>query len=302
MKIIKTLSSIYLLLIAQQLACSLVDTAVIPCAGLGTRLLPLSKSVPKELAPILDKPAIQYVIEEAIKAGLKKFCIVTNPDKVAIEKYFSHNYKLERELRNKGKLEFVENLNKIIDSSEFVYPNQLEPLGLGHAILMSKKYIHTEFLAILLPDDIYDPEDSILQKLLTVAEEYNASVIAVQEVPLEKISAYGVIAYEAKLNNNVFKIKNLVEKPKKEFAPSNLAIVGRYILHKNIFDSIEKISKLTTEGEIQLTDAIADLIENGQTVLAIKIDEARHDVGNLEGLIKANYLMGQKSKYLQLEQ
>ena len=300
MKLLKILSLLGFSLIVNNSVSNFVELAVIPCAGLGTRLLPLSKAVPKELVPILDKPAIEYVVQEAINSNLKKFCIVTNPDKVAIEKYFSHNYKLERELKNKGKLHLLANLNQIIDKAKFVYPNQLEPLGLGHAVLMAKKYVKTDFFAVLLPDDIYNPDHKVIGTLLKKAQEENTSIIAVQEVPQNKVSSYGIISYKNKLGDNLFEISNVVEKPSIDKAPTNLAIVGRYILHKDIFSSIEKIAKATQEGEIQLTDAIADMIANGHKVLALKINETRHDVGNLEGLIKANFDVGTTSSYSHL--
>ena len=264
-----------------------ITKAVIPAAGLGTRFLPFTKAVPKEMLPLVNKPAIQNVIEEGLASGIDNFIVIVNTDKPALVNHFAPNPKLEETLKARGKEHLLDDINQIVKAAQFSYVEQPEQLGLGHAILMAKDKIDNEYFGIFLPDDIIDGEEPGLKQLINVAQKYNASVIAVIEVPTEKVSSYGVVAYSDELEDGVYEITELVEKPPVEKAPSNLAIIGRYILSPKIFASLE-ITKPGAGNEIQLTDGIADMMKKGERVLAYKIKGTRYDIGKPEGWLKAN--------------
>jgi len=264
-----------------------ITKAIIPAAGLGTRFLPYTKSVPKELLPIMQTPAFQFIIEEGLESGICEFEIIENENKQAINNYFSKNLELEHQLQQTNKLSSIESINKIIEQATFNYIPQKEPLGLGHAILMAKQTIDNEYFGILLPDEIMMGKQAALAQLISIAQKYNTSVIAVQEVPTEKVSSYGIISIKNQLENNLFEIEQLVEKPAINDTPSNLAIIGRYILSSSLFNSLENIHP-GANNEIQLTDGIAHMIKNGEKVLAYKIDTIRHDIGNPLGWLQAN--------------
>lgn len=271
-----------------------ITEAVIPAAGLGTRFLPFTKAVPKEMLPLVDKPAIQNIIEEGLLSNITNFFIIANKDKQAIIDHFSPQPKLEATLKNRNKEHLLASVNKIINSAQFDYLEQPKPLGLGHAILMAKPVIKNEYFGVLLPDDIIDSQTPALNQLITIAQKHNASVIAVQEVPKDKVSSYGVIAIKEQLGPNLYEVEALVEKPPADQAPSNLAIIGRYILSLKVFDSLETI-KPGSGNEIQLTDGIADMMQKGERVLAYKIDGIRHDLGKPEGWLKANICFAMKN-------
>lgn len=264
---------------------------VIPAAGLGTRFLPETKAIPKEMLPILNKPAIQYIVEEGLQSGIKLFLMVTSKGKTAIENHFDTLLELDIFLKEHGKQALMGNLDKIIRSAQFTYIRQPEALGLGDAVLMARHSIGKEYFAVMLPDDIIASQNSGIGQLMAVAHQEKASVIAVQEVPLEKASSYGVISIKKQITPNLFQVNNLVEKPNPKDAPSNLAIVGRYVLSHKIFDSLDAI-KSYAEGELQLTDAIAHMLNNGEKVFAYKLQGHRYDVGTPMGLIKANIGIG----------
>lgn len=261
----------------------MIKKAVIPAAGLGTRLLPATKAQPKEMLPLVDKPAIQYVVEEAIDSGIEDLMIITGRGKRALEDHFDTSYELESFLEQQGKYDLLKEIQKISNIIDLHYIRQGEPLGLGHAISRSKRHIGQEPFAVLLGDDIYVCDIPAIQQLINIFNEKKATLIAVQRVKEESIGLYGVIDYEMD-GDNVYKIKDLVEKPKPEDAPSDLAIMGRYILSPTIFDCIEK-TKPDKNGEIQLTDALKILVEN-EPVYAVEIDGCRYDIGS-----KIDYLI-----------
>jgi UTP--glucose-1-phosphate uridylyltransferase len=260
--------------------------AIIPAAGLGTRFLPVTKAVPKEMLPILNKPAIQYIVEEAIKSDINQFLIITDKHKQSIADYFDSAPELELLLKERGKENLLSDVQKIIRLSHFTYIRQPEPLGLGHAISMARHSIGKEYFGIFLPDDIIVGPDPALAQLIRIARQEKASVIAVQEVPNECVSSYGVINVKKQLTPNLFQVANLVEKPSVKDAPSNLAIIGRYVLSYKIFQAIDDISGSATD-EIQLTDGISQMIKSNEKVFAYKVSGMRYDVGNPIGWVKA---------------
>jgi len=262
-----------------------VVKAIIPAAGLGTRFLPATKITPKELIPVFDKPAIQYVVEEGAKSGIKNFIIVTSRNKKTIEDHFDFFPELELMFQNK-KEPSLENISKIIKSTSFTYVRQTEPLGLGHAIWTARHTIGKEHVAIFLPDDIIDSPIPGMAQLIKIATQEKCNVIAVQEVPKDQVSRYGIIDIRKQFSPNLFQIKELVEKPSVNKAPSNLAIVGRYVLSSNIFESLQDL-KAGTNNEIQLTDGIQNLLLSGEKVFAYRLQGTRYDVGNPLGMLKA---------------
>jgi UTP--glucose-1-phosphate uridylyltransferase len=264
-----------------------VRKAIIPAAGLGTRFLPATKAQPKEMLPIVDKPTIQYIIEEAVASGIEDIIIVTGRGKRAIEDHFDKSYELEETLEKKGKFDQLEEVQGISKLANIHYIRQKEPLGLGHAISCASRFIGNEPFAVLLGDDIvHSPENPCLKQLIEVYERYNSSVIGVKEVPKEDVSKYGVISYhQNRFDDGVYHINDLVEKPKLEEAPSNHAIMGRYLLRPEIFDILDN-QPPGAGGEIQLTDAIKKLNEL-QMVVGFEFEGERHDVGDKFGFIKA---------------
>ena len=268
-----------------------ITKAIIPAAGLGTRFLPATKAIAKEMLPILDKPAIQYIIEEAVASGITHFSMIFNKNKTAIINHFDSAPDLDLILKERGKDKVLQGINKIIRHAEFTYVNQSEPLGLGHAILLARNTIGKEYFGILLPDDIIVGSQPGLAQLIAVAKQENASVIAVQEVPVEHTTSYGIISIKKQISPIFYQINGLVEKPKSSQAPSNLAIVGRYVLSHKIFTSLDAIMPYT-QGELQLTDGIAHMVKNGEKVFAYKIQGHRYDTGNPLGLLKANIGIG----------
>ncbi len=261
-----------------------LKTAVLPVAGLGSRFLPITKSIPKEMLPIIDKPLIQFAIEEAIEAGIKKIVFVTSQTKKAIEDYFNINSELEKRLIQSNKEDSIEKIHpKYLDEIEFSYVFQEEPKGLGHAILQAKDHVDDEFFGVILADDLLVHKIGCLSQLSNIHHENNSSVLGVFTADPEKISNYGVI--EGALDRNSYKVKNIVEKPKAEEAPSNLAVFGRYILSKKIFNHLENTNP-GVNGEIQLTDAIKSLIKK-DAVRAFEIIGKRFDCGSKEGYISA---------------
>ncbi len=265
-----------------------ITKAIIPAAGLGTRFLPITKSVPKELLPIMEIPALQYIVEEALCSGISDFHIIANKNKHAIIEYFSQDNELEEHLAQTHKLPLIDSVNTIISQAVFNYIPQPEPLGLGHAILMAKDAImNNEYCAIMLPDEIMMGTTPALAQLITIAQRYNCSIIAVQEVPQEHVSSYGIIAIKQELEHNVFEVDHLIEKPSQEQAPSTMAIIGRYVVSSHIFSSLETITPGVL-NEIQLTDGLVDMMKNGEKVIAYKVDTVRHDIGNSVGWLQAN--------------
>lgn len=260
-----------------------VKKAIIPAAGLGTRFLPATKAMPKEMLPIVDKPTIQYIIEEAVASGIEDIIIVTGKGKRAIEDHFDNSFELEQNLIEKGKFELLSEVQKSSQMADIHYIRQKEPKGLGHAIWCARKFIGNEPFAVLLGDDIVQAEKPCLKQLIDQYERYQASILGVQKVPQEEVSRYGIVNGN-EIGERFFSVNSLVEKPKKEEAPSNLAIMGRYILNPRIFDILGEQGP-GAGGEIQLTDAIAGLNQY-EAVYAYDFEGTRHDVGEKMGFIQ----------------
>ena len=262
-----------------------VTKAVIPAAGLGTRFLPATKACPKEMLPIVDKPTIQYIIEEALASGIKDILIITGHNKRSIEDHFDYNPELELNLREHGKDELLA-LVKEIGDINLHYIRQKEPKGLGHAILCAKSFVGDEPFAVLLGDDVvYNEEKPCLQQLLDVYDATGASVLGCQTVPQEKVSSYGIVASEATEDARIFKVNDMVEKPAVEEAPSRLAVLGRYVITPEIFAILEQTAP-GRGGEIQLTDALKVLAKE-QAMYAYHFVGRRYDVGDKQGYVEA---------------
>lgn len=262
-----------------------IKKAVIPVGGFGTRLLPITKSQPKEMLPIVDKPAVQYVVEEAVKSNISNILLITGRGKRAIEDYFDYAVELESELEEKGKQELLKVVREPSELAKIFYVRQKKPLGLGDAVRQAKGFINEEYFGVLLADDIIDADIPVLKQMIEVHEKYGGNVIAVMEVPMSETKSYGVIE-GTKIDGDVYEVSDLVEKPEPIEAPSNLAIIGRYILNYTIFDAIEK-TEPGKNGEIQLTDAIKKLLYK-EKVYAYKFKGERYDVGEKSGYIEAN--------------
>ena len=262
-----------------------VTKAVIPAAGLGTRFLPATKACPKEMLPIVDKPTIQYIIEEALASGIKDILIITGHNKRSIEDHFDYNPELELNLREHGKDELLA-LVKEIGDINLHYIRQKEPKGLGHAILCAKSFVGNEPFAVLLGDDVvYNEEKPCLQQLLDVYDATGASVLGCHTVPQEKVSSYGIVASEATEDARIFKVNDMVEKPAVKEAPSRLAVLGRYVITPEIFAILEQTAP-GRGGEIQLTDALKVLAKE-QAMYAYDFVGRRYDVGDKQGYLEA---------------
>lgn len=265
-----------------------IRKAVIPAAGLGIRFLPATKSQPKEMLPIVDKPAIQYTIEELIKSGITDIIIVTGRNKRAVEDHFDYSVELETILEQKGKFDELKMIREISEYANIYYIRQKEPLGLGHAILKTKEHIGNEPFAVVLGDDIIASEEPVIKQMIDVREKNGGgSIIGVQSIERENVSSYGIIKPGEKLSDKVCSISDFVEKPSIEKAPSNLACLGRYILEPDIFEYLSD-TKPGKDGEIQLTDGILAMINNNKKVLAYNFDGIRYDIGDKFGYIQAN--------------
>lgn len=262
-----------------------IKKAVIPAAGLGTRFLPATKAQPKEMLPIVDKPAIQYIVEEAVQSGIEDILIITGRNKRAIEDHFDKSVELELTLEEKEDRELLDLVRNISSLANIHYIRQKEPKGLGHAIYCAKTFINNEPFAVLLGDDIVDSKTKpCLQQLIDIYNEYGTSIIGVQEVPKSDVSKYGIISGKM-IYERLYKINDLVEKPNVEDSPSNIAILGRYIIEPEIFEILEH-TKPGAGGEIQLTDALKEL-STKQDVYAYIFEGRRHDIGNKLGFLQA---------------
>jgi UTP--glucose-1-phosphate uridylyltransferase len=262
-----------------------IRKAVFPAAGLGTRFLPATKAQPKEMLPLVDKPIIQYVIEEAVASGLTSIIIVTGRGKNAIEDHFDVSYELEKLLEERGKTDLLEQVRSISSLINVSYVRQGESLGLGHAVLMARDLIGDEPFAVMLGDDIIDSAVPCMKQMVGVFERYGGPVIAVQQVVRDEISAYGVIDGAPEDDPRVYRIRDMVEKPKREDAPSDLAIIGRYILTPDIFECLDTTPR-DAGGEIQLTNGLRRLKET-RTLYGYRFEGVRHDAGNKLGFLKA---------------
>lgn len=272
-----------------------VRKAVFPLAGHGTRFLPMTKASPKEMLPLVDKPVVQYAVEEAVAAGIEQIVMVTGRGKRAIEDHFDISYELEDVLREKGKTALLEAVRRISFMAEVVYTRQKESLGLGHAVLCARNLVGDESFAVALADEVIDGSEPPLRQLLAVAREFNAPVIGIQEVPAEEVSHYGIIRGE-QVREGLFLVESLVEKPRPEVAPSRWAVIGRYILTPDIFPILENQSP-GVGGEIQLTDALVTLAAR-RPLYAVKIAGRRYDTGDKAGFLRATVRFGLKNPEL----
>jgi len=261
-----------------------VKKAVIPAAGLGTRFLPATKAMPKEMLPIVDKPTIQYIIEEAVASGIEEILIITGRNKKSIEDHFDKAVELELNLEKGGKQDLLDLVNETTNMVNIHYIRQKEPKGLGHAISCAKAFVGNEPFAVMLGDDIVDSEVPCLKQLINAYEEHNATILGVQAVKEENVNKYGIVK-GMKLSDKEYKVDDLVEKPRVEEAPSNVAILGRYIITPEIFEILDN-TKPGKGGEIQLTDALKTLIQK-QDMYAYIFEGRRHDVGDKLGFLQA---------------
>ncbi len=270
----------------------LISKAVFPVAGLGSRFLPATKASPKEMMPIVDKPLIQYAVEEAVAAGLTEMIFITGRHKRAIEDHFDKAYEIESELAQRGKRELLELVRDILPKHvTCIYIRQSEPLGLGHAVLCAQPVVNNEPFAVMLADDFIDADRPVMRQMVDVFEYERASVLGVQEVPREATGSYGIVRVRP-LGERLEQVEGIVEKPKPAEAPSTLGVIGRYILTPAVFAHLQRI-KPGAGGEIQLTDGIASLMAN-ERVLAYRFDGTRYDCGSKLGYLKATVALGLK--------
>jgi len=267
-----------------------VTKAVIPAAGFGTRFLPVTKAQPKEMMPVLDKPTIQYVVQEAVESGLDDILLITGRGKQSIERHFDKSYELERELKAAGKTDRLDRVRKISELADIHYVRQKERNGLGDAVLYARKHVGDEPFALLLGDTIVKSDVPCTATLINYAEEYEESVLSLERVPWERVPSYGVAELEApETEEPCFPVSDFVEKPPRDEAPSNLAITGRYILTPDIFDLLQQ-TEAGVGGELQLTDAIRKL----PSVRGVELRGDRYDIGNIPDWLKANIQMALK--------
>jgi UTP--glucose-1-phosphate uridylyltransferase len=274
----------------------LINKCLFPAAGYGTRFLPATKAVPKEMLPILTKPLLQYAVEEALQAGISNMAIVTGRGKRAIEDHFDNSFELESQLKNTPQEHYLNEIKEIIEKANFTYVRQQKMLGLGHAILTGELLIGNEPFAVALADDLcISKNNNLLIEMYEVYKKYQCSVIAIEEIPLEKSNSYGIISGELiDGTNDTYLVSDMVEKPELIDAPSNLGIIGRYILTPEIFN-ILRYTKPDKKGEIQITDALKTQAKNGK-VIAYKFKGERFDCGSVDGYIKAiNFLAKEKN-------
>ena len=272
----------------------MIKKCLFPAAGYGTRFLPATKAIPKEMLPVLTKPLLQYGVEEAIEAGLTTMAIVTGRGKRAIEDHFDISYELEHQIKGTSKEHYLTEIRDVIDQCTFSYTRQIEMKGLGHAILSGETLIGNEPFAVVLADDLCDNSDGhgVLTQMVKLYEKYQCSIVAVEEIPPQDSNKYGVIAGEI-IDEGILRVSNMVEKPDPKDAPSNLAIIGRYILTPDIFEIIAN-TKPGKGGEIQITDALLEQAKNGK-VIAYKFAGKRFDCGSVDGFVEATNYFYKKS-------
>lgn len=262
-----------------------IKKAIIPAAGLGTRFLPATKAQPKEMLPILDKPTIQYIVEEAVASGIEEILIITGRNKKSIEDHFDKSVELENELKNRHKDELLKLVQNISNMVNIYYIRQKEPRGLGHAISLAKSFVDDSPFAVMLGDDIVDSSTPCLKQLINCYDKYKTSILGVQPVKKEAISKYGIVSGN-EIEENVYKVNDMIEKPKIEDAPSNIAILGRYIITPEIFKILEQ-TKPDKSNEIQLTDALRELSKH-EAMYAYSFEGKRFDAGDKFGFLQAN--------------
>jgi UTP--glucose-1-phosphate uridylyltransferase len=280
-----------------------IRKAVFPAAGFGTRFLPATKAQPKEMLPIVDKPVIQYLVEEAVKSGIEEIIIVTGSGKRAIEDHFDRTFELEHNLAKKNKRDLLAEVLKVSDLAKFVYVRQPMPLGDGHAVLCAKELVNNEPFAVMFGDDIVDGKTPALKQLIDVYNETGSSVIGLERVPDNEVQNYGIIEVKES-DNRKHLVSSLIEKPSIKEAPSNLGIIGKYVVTPGIMDSLEKATR-SKDGELRLIDGFRDLIKT-QKIYGLELEGKRYDTGNKYGLIEATIdfalkregLSGKLKKYL----
>ena len=272
-----------------------VTKAVIPAAGLGTRVLPATKAQPKEMLVIVDKPSLQYIVEELVESGIKDIIIVTGRNKNSIEDHFDHSYELEDTLKKNNKNTLLEKVEDISSMANICYVRQNHPKGLGHAILKAKSFVGDEPFVIALGDDIVYNNVPVAKQLIDNYSKYGSSIVGCQEVKESDVSKYGIVKPLLSLDEKTVEMEDFIEKPSIEEAPSKLACLGRYLLTPKIFDYLEK-TEPGKGGEIQLTDAIVAMMKDGEKVLAYNFEGKRYDIGNKFGLLKANIEFGLRNE------
>lgn len=267
----------------------MIKKCLFPVAGYGTRFLPATKSQPKEMLPVVNKPLVQYGVEEAVEAGLTEVGFVTGRGKRAIADHFDINYELEHQINGTGKEKYLSSIRKVMDEGTFTFTRQKEMLGLGHAILTGRTIVGNEAFGVILADDLcVDQEEGVMAQMVNLYNQFRCSIVAIEEVPQEETHKYGIIEGE-NIKEGLFRVTNMVEKPKPEDAPSNLAIIGRYILTPDIFEIIENTPP-GANGEVQITDALKTQAKNG-CVMAYKFRGKRFDCGSVDGFVGAtNYV------------
>jgi UTP--glucose-1-phosphate uridylyltransferase len=264
----------------------MIKKCLFPVAGYGTRFLPATKAMPKEILPIVNKPLVQYGVEEAVDAGLKDICFVTGRGKRALEDHFDISYELEHQIAGSGKEQYLEGIRGLMENATFSYTRQNEMKGLGHAILVGRRLVGDEPFGVVLADDLClnSGGDGVLAQMARLYRQFRCSIVAVMEVPKEEISAYGVVAGDA-ISDNIFRVTDMVEKPAPEEAPSNLAVIGRYILTPDIFEIIEQTPP-GKNGEVQITDALLTQARES-CVIAYRFEGRRFDCGSVPGFVEA---------------
>ena len=272
-----------------------VTKAVIPAAGLGTRVLPATKAQPKEMLVIVDKPSLQYIVEELVESGIKDIIIVTGRNKNSIEDHFDHSYELEDTLKKNNKNILLEKVEDISSMANICYVRQNHPKGLGHAILKAKSFVGNEPFVIALGDDIVYNDVPVAKQLIDSYSKYGSSIVGCQEVKESDVSKYGIVKPLLSLDEKTVEMEDFIEKPSVDEAPSKLACLGRYLLTPKIFDYLEK-TEPGKGGEIQLTDAIVAMMKDGEKVLAYNFEGKRYDIGNKFGLLKANIEFGLRNE------
>jgi len=273
----------------------MIEKCLFPAAGYGTRFLPATKAVPKEMLPILNKPLLQYGVEEALSAGIKNMAIVTGRGKRAIEDHFDNAFEIESQVSGTSKEGYLKEINEVVEKSTFTYVRQKQMLGLGHAILAGKPLIGNQPFAVILADDLCNcPKNNLISQMIKIYKQFKCSVLAIEEIEMHQTDKYGIIAGNIIDNsNNLYQVTDMVEKPKKNNAPSNLAIVGRYILTPDIFHILNDL-KPDKNGEIQITDALLIQAKQGN-VLAYKFNGKRFDCGNVKGYVEATNFLARKN-------
>ncbi len=269
-----------------------VTKAILPAGGFGTRFLPATKASPKEMLPIVDKPMIQYAVEEAQACGIEEFIIITGKNKRAIEDHFDSAFKLEESLKKSGKKRLLDEINRL-NTLNFAYIRQREALGLGHAIHCARPFVKDEPFAVILSDDIIDPDTPLLKDMINLYREFESPILALQKVPVSDVDKYGIVD-GVRERNNIYRINNLVEKPSPAHAPSDMAIIGRYILTPDIFDMLEEIGP-GKGGEIQLTDALHGLLKK-RAIYGYLFSGKRYDAGDKVGYLKATIDLALKNE------